>query len=203
MAATLTEAMLSDLAVGNACIKLVEQTDTLKDTTFDNADEIFTTEGSLNITQADPTKTNINIDQGEVPIDTAYTAGDFTITGTVPSVAIALFDYFYNPAKTQPSLTSGITGSDGTTKYKTARGYNIDNKRKKCTIFIESESRQTAIVFMNVDIVTVINWGTVKTTPLGLNFTGTVLRNNTEGAPDFVILKSGAETPSPSNLSLK
>ena len=193
MAATLTKSILKDLMIGASSVRLVEQTDILTDTTFDDADEIFTTEGTLSIAQADPTTTEIRIDQSDTAIDTSYTAGEFPITGTVPSSAIPLFDYFFNKSTTQPTLTTGITSIDGTTKYKTAAGYNLDNKRKKVTMLIESQSKKTAVVFMNVDMIVSINWGDVKTNPLGLNFTGTVLCNNTSSQPTFVILKSGEE----------
>ncbi|WP_459187304.1 hypothetical protein ACGE0T_14340 [Parabacteroides sp. APC149_11_2_Y6] len=198
MAATLTEAILNDLMMGVSSIRMVDQTDSLTDTTFDDADQIFTTEGSLNIAQGDPTKTEIKIDQSDLAIETAYTAGEFPITGTVPSSAIELFDYFFNKSKTQPTLTTGITSIDGTTKYKSASGYSLDNKRKRVTMLIESQSKKTAVVFMNVDMVVSINWGEVKTTPLGLNFSGTVLRNSTDGKSDFIILK--AESASSSSL---
>lgn len=190
MAATLTEAILKDLMVGTSSIRIVEQTDTLSDDTFKNADQIFTSEGTLNIAQGDPTKTEIKIDQSDLAIDTAYTSGEFPITGTVPSTAIPLFDYFFNKSISQPALTAGITSIDGVTKYNKAYAYNLDNKRKKVTMLIESQSKQTAVVFMNVDMVVSINWGDVKTTPLGLNFNGTVLRNSTDGKGDFIILKS-------------
>lgn len=190
MAATLTDEILQDLAIGNSSIKIVDQTDTLSDTTFNDADRIFTMEGTLNISQGDPTKTEIKIDQSDLAIDTSYTSGEFTITGTVPASAIPLFDYFYNKSTTQPTITAGITASDGVTKYNTAAAYKLDNKRKKVTMLIESQSHKTAIVFMNVDMIVSVNWNDVKTNPLGLNFTGTVLRNSSEGKGDFVILKS-------------
>lgn len=193
MAATLTKAILKDLMVGVSSVRLVEQTDVLTDTTFDDADEIFTTEGTLNIAQADPTTNEIRIDQSDTAIDTSYTAGEFPITGTVPSSAIPLFDYFFNKSTTQAVLTTGITSIDGTTKYTKATGYNLDNKRKKVTMLIESQSKKTAVAFMNVDMIVSINWGDVKTNPLGLNFTGTVLGNNTSGQATFHILKSGEE----------
>ena len=193
MAAKLTKSILKDLMVGVSSVRLAEQTDILTDTTFDDADEIFTTEGTLSIAQADPTTNEIRIDQSDIAIDTSYTAGEFPITGTVPSSAIPLFDYFFNKSTTQPTLTTGITSIDGTTKYKAATGYNLDNKRKKVTMLIESQSKKTAVVFMNVDMMVSINWGDVKTNPLGLNFTGTVLSSNTSGQPTFVILKSGEE----------
>lgn len=57
-------------------------------------------------------------------------------------------------------------------------------------MLVESQSHDSAIVFMNVDLSSVINWGTVKTTPLGLNFKGTVMENPAAGGPAFVVLKA-------------
>ena len=61
--------MLGDLMTGCACIKLVDQVNTLTDTTFADADEIYTTEGSLAIAQAEASKTESKIDQSGAAID--------------------------------------------------------------------------------------------------------------------------------------
>lgn len=190
MAATLTEDILKDIEMGNACIRLVEQTDTITATTFDGADQIFTTEGTLQITQAEPTKTEFKIDQKDAAVAVNYESGEFTLNGTVPSSAIELFDYFYNQSTTQPTLGTGITSIDGTTKYTSGTGYNLDAKRKKVSLLVESQSKKTAIVFVNVELVTSLNWGEVKTTPIGLTFVGTVLAATASGVPSFIILKS-------------
>lgn len=192
MAATLTKAMLEDVSLGCACVKLVEQTYDITDTTFDNADEIYTESGTLSIDQAEDSKTEIKIDQGDQTIATTYEKGEFTITGKVPSTAIPLFEYFYSSASiTSPTLTAGITGSDGTTKYKTAKGFDISGQRKKVTMFIESESRNTALIFTNVELVPTFTWGDVKTTPIGITFNGTVLAATKDKAPSLIILKQG------------
>lgn len=190
MAATLTESILKDLEMGNASVKLIEQTDTISDTMFDDADKIFTTEGTLQIAQAEATKTEFKIDQKDAAVAVNYESGEFTINGTVPSSAIELFDYFYNKSTIQPTLTTGITAEDGVTKYTQATGYNLDAKRKKVTMLVESQSKKTAIIFVNVELVTSLSWGDVKTTPIGLTFTGTVLAATAAGVPSFVILKS-------------
>jgi hypothetical protein len=182
--------MLGDLMTGCACIKLVDQVNTLTDTTFADADEIYTTEGSLAIAQAEASKTESKIDQSGAAIDVQYTPGEFTVSGTIPSSAIALFDYFFEKSATQPTLTTGIPASDGATKLKQGAGYLSDGRRKRVTMLVESQSHDSAIVFMNVDLSSVINWGTVKTTPLGLNFKGTVMENPAAGGPAFVVLKA-------------
>lgn len=190
MAATLTEAILKDIEMGNASVRLVEQTDNITDTTFDDADQIFTTEGTLQIQQAEATKTEFKIDQKDAAVAVNYESGEFTINGTVPSSAIPLFDYFYNKSSNQPALTTGITSVDGSAKYTEAYGYDLDAKRKKVTMLVESQSKKTAIIFTNVEMVTSLNWGEVKTTPIGLTFTGTVLAASGTGVPSFIILKS-------------
>lgn len=192
MAATLTKAMLEDVSVGCACIKLIEQTYDITDTTFDNADEIFTESGTLNVSQADASKTDIKLDQLDQTVKSVYEKGEFTVTGKVPSTAIPLFEYFYSSASiTSPTLTAGITGADGTTKYKTAKGFDISGLRKKVTMFIESESGNTALIFTNVELVPTFTWGDVKTTPIGITFNGTVLAATKDKAPSLIILKQG------------
>lgn len=190
MAATLTAEMLKDIEMGNASVRLVEQTDTITDTTFDDADQIFTTEGTLQISQAEATKTEFKIDQRDAAVAVNYESGEFNVNGTVPSSAIPLFDYFYNKSGSQPTLTTGITSVDGATKYTEANGYDLDAKRKKVTMLVESQSKKTAIIFTNVELVTALNWGDVKTTPIGLTFTGTVMASAKDKAPSFIILKS-------------
>lgn len=187
----LSKEILKNLMLGVFSIRLAEQTDVLTDTTFDNSDEIYTTEGTLNVDQADPSVNELRIDQSDVPIDTSYTAGEYKITGTLPSSAKPVFDYFYEKSSEQPTLTNGITSADGTTKYKKAYGYEIQSKRKKATIMIENQAKDRAIVLMNVDLIASTKWGDVKTSPLGIGISGTVLSNNTKGQPSFVILENG------------
>lgn len=190
MAATLTRAMLADLETGNSAIRFVKQTNILSDTTFDDAETIYTSDGTLNITQAQPTKTEIKVDQLDAAVGVIYETGEFTITGTLPTTAIEAFEYFYTKSANQPTLTTGITASDGVTKFIDATGFNLDGKRIKMTMMVESQSEKTAIVFTNVEMVVNINWGTVKTTPFGLEFTATVLAATANGVPSLVVLKS-------------
>lgn len=188
MAATLTEEMLQDIEMGNASVRLVEQTNTISNTTFDEADYIYTTAGTLQIQQADASKTEFKIDQKDAAVAVNYESGEFTVGGTIPSCAIPLFDYFYNKSATQPAITA-LKAVDGVSTYSSATGYNLDAKRKKVTMLVESQSKKTAIVFVNVELVTALNWGDVKTNPIGLTFTGTVLAATATGIPSFIILK--------------
>lgn len=190
MAATLTRAILNDLEKGQACIKVVTQTDTLTDTTFADADKLFTSKDSFAIVQADPTRTEIKIDQYDETIDTSVELGEFNISGSIPSSAIELFDYFYPVATIQPTLTTGITGDDGVTKYTEAKAYNHEPKEVNVTMFVESQSKKSALVFTHVRMTVAMNHDSVQTNLFTLNFTGTVLKPRTDGAGSFVVLKS-------------
>ena len=190
MAATLTKAMLNDLETGNAIVKIIPQTNTITDTSFNDANTLYTADGTLTITQAQPTKTEIKVDQMDAAVAVVYEAGEFTVSGTLPTTAIEAFEYFYSKSTNQPTLTTGITANDGVTKLTEATGFNLDGKRVNVTMYIESKSGKTAIVFTNVVMIVNINWGTVKTTPFGLEFTGTVLSATAEGVPSFIVLKA-------------
>ena len=86
MPATLTDAMKSDLHLGNAELKIALWSDTaLTATTFTDADSIFTVKDTLAITEGTPTYTSLKLDQ----LNENYAApltdkGDSTIAATIP-----------------------------------------------------------------------------------------------------------------------
>lgn len=189
MAATLTDAMKQDLASGNARILLIAQTDALTDTSFDNADELFTTNGSLAIAEGEPTKTQIKLDQnnGEI-LKNVYENGDTTIKGAIPSQALALYDYIYSKLTgTEVPIQAGSIKVKGT-QYTVGGGYSMDKKIQNLTMFIESQSKNTAIIFMNVEFYAVMDNKTVNTTLSSFNFTATPIGGK------FVVLKNGVPT---------
>lgn len=189
MAATLTDAMKADLMIGNAKILLAPKASALSATTFTNADPIYTIKDSLAITENDPTKTQIQLDQnGGETVANAYENGEFVITGSCPSVAIEIFDYFYNAATTQPTMGEGIA-IDGQL-YDEGSAYTINKKIVNATMFLQSQSKKTALVFMNVELYAVLTWSSVNSAPTGLNFTATVLSGDATG--DLIVLKAAA-----------
>lgn len=187
MAATLNKEMLDTVMMGIASIKLTKQTGTLTATTFDDADEIFTTRDSLSITQSAPTKTEIKVDQFDTAIAVAYEPGEFTITGQIPSVAKELLDYFF---ETTGSPTA-ITG------YKSATGVEAKTKPVSATMLIESQDKSAGIVFMNTEFVANFAWDSTSTTLLRIEFTATVKAN--PNGEDIVILSDKAAA-SPASL---
>ncbi len=186
MPATLTSAMLADLHKGNAAILLKacpangEVTLTAMD--FSAEDKIFTIKDSFNISQAEPTITEIKIDQGDDLIDTDAEKGEWTLTGKIPSNATALYDYFYTASAT---AVSGVKGDGG--KQYAGKAYFSDPKEVVCSILVESQSRKSAVLFARVKL-TVNQSEDDNANPMYLNFKGTVLKNLKSGVGDFAIL---------------
>ena len=184
MAATLDKNIKDDLATGNAKILLATYAaGALSETTFTDADEIYTTKDSFKITEGDPTSTMIELDQnGGEKVGQVVVSGETTIEATIPFTAVELFDYFYKKATTSAiSLTTGIVS--GSTAYKTGTNYSFaDKKVVKVKMFVESNSGNTAIVLHNVDLMVTLIQDTVNTTPLGLKLMGKVFEDGDNGA---------------------
>ena len=67
-------------------------------------------------------------------------------------------------------------------------GYSMDKKIQNLTMFIESQSKNTAIIFMNVEFYAIMDNKTVNTTLSSFAFTATPIGGK------FVVLKNGVPT---------
>lgn len=182
--ATLTAAMLDDLHRGCAAISLLPYSSGVNLATidFEGADQIFTLKDTFQINQADPTTEEIKIDQGNRTIDVDTETGEFNITGQIPSVATALFDFFYS----QALATAAAKGQTGVSY--TGKTYFNTPKEVQCSVLVESQSKKTAVGFANVKFAAVmVNDDNSK--PLYLKFTGTVLLNSTANQGDIMVYK--------------
>lgn len=203
MPATLTHAMLDDLHVGNACLSLLPYSAAGLDPTsgvdFSAADQIFTLEGSFNLACDDPSSTDIKIDQHQEVIDVQIDkAGNWRMTGNIPSIAKELLDYFFPAgasiaAGTVGSLT-GVKGSDGA--YYTGEGFLATPDTVEVSILAESESKNTAILFPHVKMIVSKPKKDDNTNPAYLSFTGFILPNPAKSSGnyvgDFFVLKAAA-----------
>ena len=201
MAATLTKAMLSDMMKGNAAISLLACPDTgevtLGSLDFSEADQIFTVKDSFSISEGDPTTENTQIDQMDEIIDSQITEGDYSMTGQVPSNATALFDYFYEAGKAVGSEDTTVTGikgqgEDGTTYVGKSYG---GKKEVYCSVLVESQSRETAVVFARVRCVLSRPVQENTSTPGYCTFNGYILANLKDGEGNFAVLRKGVATP--------
>lgn len=187
MTGKLTDAQKKDLMTGNSKILIAPQSDTLTSNTFEGASVLYTLKGTLSITENEPSKTPVQLDQnGGETIHNNYENGETVIKGSAPTAAMEAFDFFYNKTDTQPDVTTPIS-IDGM-EYTKASAYSLEKRQIKASILITSQSKETAVAYMNVDMFAVFNWSNVTTTPTSLNFTATALGNGDNG--DMIVLKS-------------
>ena len=190
MAATLTAAMKSDLGKGNARILIIPTVDPITNTSFDDADELFTTNGTLAVAEAEPTQTEIKLDQGGgEQLTNMYEIGKTTIKGTVPLVATALYNYFYIQLTGSDKPISGSTITIKGKTFNVAGCYTLEKKIVNVSMYLESESGNTAVIYHNCEMFAVIYNKTVNTALQSFNFTATPILNG-----KFSILKNGVPT---------
>lgn len=192
--ATLSSAMLSDLHSGSAAISLLTYSGgvTFASLDFSAADQLFTLKDSLTLSSDDPSTNDIRIDQFDQIIDTIFEdGGNWTVSGNVPSVATAVFDYFFNSGVASVTAVKGQTVGSSSTTYAGSSYYNT-KKSVEVTMLLESESRNTAICLGRVRLNVNYPAKDDDTNPAYLHFTGTVLPNETASQGDFAILKATA-----------
>lgn len=201
--ATLTHAMLDDLHIGNASLSLLPYSSAGVDITsgldFSAADQIFTLEGTFNLTSDDPTSNDIRIDQHQEVIDTQIEkGGNWQMTGNIPSVAAELLGYFYDAGATIAAGTAqapkGVKGAEGT--FYTGKGFMASPNEVEVTILAESESKNTAILFPHVKLIVSKPKKDDNTNPAYLSFLGYILpnpyKNGSDYVGDFAVLKATA-----------
>jgi len=204
MPATLTHAMLADLHVGNAAISLLPYSasgmDFSSGADFSDADQIYTLEGSFQLTCDDPSSSEIRIDQHQEVIDTQITkGGNWRMTGNIPSQAQALLEYFFTEGATISAGTSssktGIKGKDGA--YYTGKGFLATPETIEVSILVESESKNTAILFPHVKFIVTPVKRDDNSNPAYLSFVGFVLPNPAKASNtyvgDFAVLNAATE----------
>lgn len=201
--ATLTHAMLDDLHIGNASLSLLPYSSTgvniASGLDFSGADQIFTLEGTFNLTSDDPSSNDIRIDQHQEVIDTQIEkGGNWQMTGNIPSVAAELLGYFYDAGATISAGTvsspTGVKGAEGT--YYTGKGFMASPNEVEVTILAESESKNTAILFPHVKLIVSKPKKDDNTNPAYLSFLGYILpnpyKNGSDYVGDFAVLKATA-----------
>lgn len=190
MAATLTSDMKADLGKGSGHVLIVPTFTTLTDTTFDDPDELFTTNGTLAISEAEPTKTTIKLDQGGGEVVTnLYENGDTTIKGTIPFVAGAVYKYFYTQLEgTDVPISTSTVKIHGYT-FNVNGCFTLSKKISNVAMYLESESKNTAVIFTNCELYAVMDTKTVNTALQSFNFTATPVLGGT-----FINLSGGVKT---------
>lgn len=146
---------------------------TWADLSFSGADEFFTLKDSFQLSQADPTVSEIKIDQMDSVIDTTSEKGEWTFVGNIPAIAIAYCNIFFD--KGAAVTSSGmIVGQDGTTY--TAQAYFAEPKEVYATILIENQAINRGLAFARVKMTVGVS-NDDSTNPGYLKVSGTILTN--------------------------
>lgn len=175
MAATLTKAALDKVFLGISKIQLAPVGE-LKATTFDLADEIFTVKDSVSFSQAQPTKTEIKVDQLSAAIAATYESGEFTISGNIPSVAKEILQYFFKVNATAPVAITGFTSGTGV---------DLQDKIITAMVKITNSTGDRAIVIPRCEFIANFDWSSTSSSPLATMFTATP-KLNPEGKGDVI-----------------
>jgi len=174
---TWTKSLLATLFKGQSHLSLMPYDSangvTWADLSFNGADEIFTIKDSFQISQADPTVTEIKIDQMEEVIDTTAEKGEWTFTGNIPAVVAEYCKIFFN---TGVSVTSSnpVVGQGGTTY--TAESYFAEPKEVYATMLVENKATNLGLAFARVKLIVGVSMDD-NTNPAYLKVTGTILSN--------------------------
>ena len=197
MAQTISVAALADLHIGVASIALLPYTAstgvTVSGLNFGEAEQLFSLENTFNLSSGSPTFNDIRVDQHRKVIDSSVETDDsWTLTGNFPSQAKALFDLAFTSVGSTVTITGHKDGGVSGTSYS-GQGYSNVSKIAEYSVLVESETKNTAIVFARVRIIFSKPAHDDNTTPTYVTFTGSVLPNEASGQPDFAVLKQASE----------
>ena len=184
----ISNSILNDLNTGNAVLKLLAYTPggvnlaTSGGIDFSSADEIFTLENSFQISKDAPSFTPTRIDQKHKVIETSVEAGDnYTMTGNIPSIAIALLELGFD------KVTGNVKAKDGTDNYTASAAFKYGPLEKEYTVLARSQSGNSALLFARVKFVFSEPQHDDNTTPTYVQFNAVMLPNeNVSG--DFATL---------------
>ena len=192
--ATLTNAILNDLNTGNSVLKLLPYTAggvnlaASAGVDFSSADEIFTLENSFQISKDAPSFTSTRIDQKHKVIESAVEAGEnYTMTGNIPSIAVALLDLGFE------KKTGTIKAKDGTDNYTSTAAHLYGSVEKEYTVLARSQSGNSAIMFARVKFVFSEPQHDDNTTPTYIQFNAVMLPNE-NASGDFAALPTHTTT---------
>ena len=171
--ATLTDAMKQDLHIGNSQLAILPYNpgqNYATPTDFSAADVLYTLEGTLNFDEGAPSTNPIRLDQKHEVIDNEFTEDqEYTVTGDIPSINLALMSYFFE----EGAAVSGVKSPDGDFTYA-GKGYGAA-KTKEVVMLAVSQSKKTAIILNHVKLRLSRPKGSDNTNPMVMSFVGAVV----------------------------
>lgn len=172
--ATLTAAMKQDLHIGNSLLAFLpyEPTSTgyKTPTDFKDANVLYTLEGTLNFDEGSPSTNPIRLDQKHEVIDNEFSEdAEYSMTGDIPSINLALADLFFEAG----DEVTGVTTPDGDYTYS-GKGYGAA-KTREVVILAVSQSKKTSIILNRVKMRLTHPKGSDNTSPKVMSITGACL----------------------------
>lgn len=170
--ATLTSAMKQDLHIGNSQLAIVayDSSRASVPTDFSAADVLYTLEGTLNFDEGSPSTNPIRLDQKHEVIDNEFSDDqEYTMTGDIPSINLALMSYFFE----EGSDVTGVKSPDNDFTYA-GKTYGAA-KTVEVTVLAVSQSKKTAIIFNRVKMRLSRPKGSDNTNPKVMSITGAII----------------------------
>lgn len=188
----LTPELIASLSKGIATTKVLGVTDgkvTFNNLDFSSAGEIFSIEDSLNIDWAEPTLTEVKVDQGQKTIDSKVEQGEITFSANYPTIAEAALAEFFTAGTTEATITGSKIGEAA--KSYTGKSIFTSPKTTEVTMLIEDQNQAFAIVMARVSLTARLAFDSDnKLWYIGLN--GRVLSNLEAGQGDILVAKATA-----------
>lgn len=123
----------------------------------------YTLKDSVNISQTEPTKNEIKVDQKQTPIAVSYESGEFNISFDIPDTAKEVIKQFYN-------TDDGLVYAPDDTE---AVGVLLDNRIVKTMIKFDFQSSGQSLIVTNGEMVANLSGDTLSTNPLAIHVTVT------------------------------
>ncbi len=112
--------MKQDLHIGNSQLAILAYNpgnSYSTPTDFSEADVLYTLEGTLNFDEGSPSSNPIRLDQKHEVIDNEFSEDqEYTMTGDIPSINLALMSYFFE----EGAAVSDLKSPDGDLMPETA-----------------------------------------------------------------------------------
>ncbi len=179
---TFTKDLLEKLMRGIAKTSIAPVTDgavTFSATTFSNAGQLYSVEGSLNVDWPEPTLEEIRVDQGLQTIAMDVDKGDISFSANYPAMAADVLKEFFKHTDSDVTLVSPDNVS-----YE-GPGLFVEPQTTEVSVLIEDMDEQFAIAMARVALTARLAYDSDrKLWYLGLN--GRVLANLADGQPDVV-----------------
>lgn len=182
---TFTKDLLAKLARGIAKTYIAPVTDgsvTFSSSTFTNAGLLYSVEGSLAIDWAEPSISEIRVDQGLQTIAMDVEKGEVTFSANYPTMASAALSELF--AKVGTTFT--VAPPETNPASYTGTGFTLEPKTTEVSVMITDMDEQFAICMARVSLTARIAYDSDnKIWYIGLN--GRVLANLAENQPDVVV----------------